>query len=118
MPDPLDYRDPKDDAPKRRVTGAWIAFGIFCGIAAVFMSGCTFVMSNIHYTPTSPPPSSFMTNNFQWRGPLIFTAVALLILSLTMFWSHRRGNAGFVLGAFIGAGVMALIDGICFLNQW
>ena len=44
---------------------------------------------------------------------------AFLLWSLvSILWSHRRGNGGFVLGALIGMGVMALIDGICFLRTW
>ena len=118
MPDPLDYRDPHADAPKWRTTAAWVALGIFCGVGAVFMSGFTFFMSNIFYSPTATQPSSFLTDKFQWRGPATVSAVVLLSLSLAILWSHRRGNTGFVLGSLIGAGVMALIDGICFLRAW
>jgi hypothetical protein len=117
MTDPLDYRDPIQDLPQRRTAAGWTALGIFCGIGAVFISGCTFVMANIHYTPIAPAPS-FMTNTFEWRGPSVVAGLILASLALGVLWGHRRRNSGFVVGVLIGAGVMMLIDGVCFFREW
>jgi hypothetical protein len=82
------------------------------------MSGCTFFAANIYYTPVVGPPSPYVTNTFEWRGPSLMTGIFLLSLGLAVLWSRRRGNMGFVVGALIGAGVMGLIDGICFIRSW
>ena len=114
-PEPLEYRDWREDAPKRKRTAGQFAAGFVCGVGAVFFSGCNFVLTNIYYNPR---PRSFQTDVFNWRGPAVVAAVVLTLLGGIMLFARARGKRPFVAGALVGVGLMALIDGICFYNSW
>jgi hypothetical protein len=115
MAEALDYRSPVADLPRRRVTVGSIVLGMICGAGAMIAGGFVFLVANRDYTPMKSPPS-YMTNKIDWARPLIVAVTLLVGLSVTMWWSYRRRNVGFVAGAIIGAGVAALIDWIWIVN--
>ena len=112
----LAYRDWRDDAPGRRRYAIQLALGFVCGALAVFISGCDLFMANLHYNPR--PLATYETDHFDWREPATVTAIVLALLAGGMLWARKRGNRAFVAGAFLGIGVMGLIDGMCFWGRW
>ena len=114
---PLEYRDPQmDRAPLR--TELWqIVGGLIAGCSVVIISGMNMSLSNIHYT-ASTQPLAWQTTTLEWRGPLNFALVLLAVLGGFAILAWRFGKRSFSQAALIGAGIMLLVEGICFWRQW
>ena len=113
-PDKLGYRDWRDDAPQRVQSVVQFVVGFICGVAVVFMSGCSFFVSNVYFTPAGASPR----NVLDWQGPAVVAAILFALLLGLILLARKYGKGAFVAGASIGVGVMGLIDGICFFRNW
>ena len=116
MTDPIDYRDWKLDAPQRRRFVVQMVGGAFAGAMVVSISGVPRGMANVHYT-SATQPLAWQTTHFDWEVPLCFTTICLTVLGISVWIAHRSGRRGFVLGSFCGAGLLALVEGICFMRN-
>jgi hypothetical protein len=106
----LPYRAGHDEAPSREQQfGAWLS-GFGGGFIA--SAGCALFWWDSAIKSGGPVPR----RPFDWRGPLMIT---LFLMAIVVFYAVRRKRAAraYRLGMLAGAGVVLLLQGLCFLAR-
>jgi hypothetical protein len=118
-PEPLDYRNPKDD----RVAGpsllgriASILVGGMCGFLGTFFAGTwAFGLSGGEFETTRPSMSAFPTRPIP--AIVVFFAIAVATIVFGVRSAKRPPYRWFLIGFLMTTGGMCLIEGLCFMNS-
>ena len=111
---PLDYRNAAADRVglSNRVIAALGGAAISAGVVTFLVA--VWVIANLNL---GPPPASAPSSPTPliWKGPAIFTGVALgCLVGIALLAYRRQRFRWFAVGLLIGIGVTALAEGICF----
>jgi hypothetical protein len=115
-PQPLDYRDGRQELrPLGKRIGEALG-GALIGFAAVSFLLVVWVLPNLDLRPyTGPPAPPPPPLPFQWTGPLIVSGIVLSALGISAYAMYRRGRWRWLAaGILLGIGVTALGEGLCF----
>jgi hypothetical protein len=104
------YIAPHDDAAARERENDRKRAGMVLSAGAVLGTVFIWIISNleIHPAPGRPTPVEYV-------GPALVALVAIVVIGGIGVWYWKReGSKAFLIGAVIGLGIGALIEGICF----